>query len=139
MNDYQLLVIKGELQDLNTYVNENRKHWSKGSKSKSTETEVVEWLARTQKLKPMGSTPFITYRWMCKNKKKDKDNISFAKKFINDGLKNAGILDGDGWKHIGGFKDEFEIDPINPRVEVYIYYGESGYNRQSISKIRSEI
>ena len=119
--NYQLLTIKGSLTALNEYTNENRKHWSKGNENKTADTELVRYLCKQQKLKPMGTTPFILYRWICKDKKKDKDNIAFAKKFINDGLQEAKILDGDGWKHIGEWKDEFEIDPVNPRIEVYIY------------------
>ena len=63
---------------------------------------------------------YITFRWLCKNKKKDKDNIAFAKKFILDGLVEAGVIKNDGWDDIEGFQDEFEIDAKNPRIEVEI-------------------
>ena len=55
------------------------------------------------------------------NKRKDKDNIAFAKKFILDGMIQAKLIQNDGWKEISGFTDEFHVDKNNPRVEVTIY------------------
>ena len=63
---------------------------------------------------------FITFRWFCKNRKKDSDNIVVGKKFILDGLVEAGVLKNDGWKQVAGFKDEFEVDRDNPRIEIII-------------------
>lgn len=60
----------------------------------------------------------IIFRWYCKNQKKDPDNISFAKKFILDGMVKAGVLENDGWKQVAGFQDEFYLDKQHPRVEV---------------------
>ena len=51
---------------------------------------------------------------------KDKDNIAFSKKFIQDALVLEGIIPGDGWKNIEGFVDNFFIDKQNPRIEVTI-------------------
>ena len=49
-----------------------------------------------------------------------KDNIAFAKKFIQDALVETGVLRNDGWSEIEGFTDNFALDPKNPRVEVTI-------------------
>ena len=62
----------------------------------------------------------IKMTWYCTNKRKNPDNIAFAKKFIVDGLVDAKILEEDGWGQIKGFQDEFEIDKENPGVEVEI-------------------
>ena len=56
----------------------------------------------------------------------DKDNIAFAKKFIQDSLVHAGVLANDGWNQIEGFTDDFAVDPKNPRVEVTIEIFEGG-------------
>ena len=48
------------------------------------------------------------------------DNIASAKKFVIDGLVEADILADDGWRQVSGFSDTFEIDKVNPRVEVEI-------------------
>lgn len=60
------------------------------------------------------------FTWYCPNKRKDPDNISFAKKFILDGLQVAGVIENDGWKQIAGFSDAFYLDKQNPRVELTI-------------------
>ena len=63
----------------------------------------------------------IKYKWYSPNSRKDVDNIAFAKKFINDGLVIAGILENDSRKFVAGFTDEFFIDKINPRTEIEIW------------------
>ena len=63
---------------------------------------------------------YITYKWYEPNKKRDLDNIAFAKKFVQDALVTNGILENDGWANIVGFCDEFYVDKENPRVEVEI-------------------
>lgn len=61
------------------------------------------------------------YTWYEPNKRRDKDNISsFGRKVIQDALVQCGVLEGDGWKHVAGFSDRFEVDKTNPRIEVLI-------------------
>ena len=62
----------------------------------------------------------ITYEWYSPDQRKDLDNVAFAKKSINDGLVAAGVLDGDGRRHISGFTDRFFIDRERSRIEVTI-------------------
>lgn len=71
-------------------------------------------------LKPITNKVKLIFTWYCKDQKKDPDNISFAKKYILDGMVDAGVLKNDGWKQIQGFEDRFEVDKDNPRVEVEI-------------------
>ena len=113
------LVIPGELTDLNTYIKLERTNRYAGAKIKAEMTDYITLLAK--RLKTEIRTPVrVTYHWYCKNKRKDKSNIAFAKKFIEDGLVAAGVLKNDGWNDIEGFRDEFYIDKQNPRVEVEI-------------------
>lgn len=63
---------------------------------------------------------FLIFRWVEKDKRRDKDNIAFAKKFIQDALVKMGTIPGDGWKDVIGFIDLFDIDKKNPGVEVFI-------------------
>jgi hypothetical protein len=113
------IVIPGELADLNAYTKANRTHYHSGAKIKQEETDRVAWLVKG---KPQFENPvFINFKWYCKNERKDKDNVAFAKKFILDGLVVGGVLKGDGWKHIKGWTDEFFIDKENPRVETDIF------------------
>lgn len=62
----------------------------------------------------------MDYAWREPNRRRDKDNIAFAKKFVQDALVHAGFLKGDGWAYAGGFSGRFGVDPGNPRVEVEI-------------------
>ncbi len=116
-----ILTIKGELTDLNTYIKAlNGNRWS-GNDVKQTETERVAYEARLARLEPIEKYPVrITYRWYSPDQRKDVDNVAFSKKFINDGLVVAGILENDSRKFIAGFTDEFFIDKHSPRVEVQI-------------------
>ena len=116
------LTIPGELVDLNTYINAERSNRYAGAKIKQEMTDYITLLAKQLKIKnrPIGTPVRLIYHWYCKDKRKDKDNIAFAKKFIQDGLVNAGVLKNDGWNDIEGFSDEFFVDKQNPRVEVEI-------------------
>ncbi len=112
------LTIRGELTDLNTYIQKERGNRFAAAAIKEEETRRVYWECKSQKLKPINNPVLVDCTWYCKNKKKDKDNISFAKKFILDGLMKAGVLSNDGWDQVVGFQDTFIIDKENPRVEV---------------------
>jgi hypothetical protein len=74
--------------------------------------------------------------WHCKDKRKDKDNISAGKKFILDGLVEAGILKSDGFNYIASFHDTFFVDSQNPRIEITIQKGENHEYPTTSGKIR---
>ena len=112
------LYIKGELTDLNTFVNAERTNRYIGAKIKKTETERIYWSCREQQLQVKTKPCTIIFSWYSKNKKKDNDNISFAKKFILDGLVQAGILYDDTQEWVTGFEDHFYIDKDNPHIVV---------------------
>jgi Holliday junction resolvase RusA-like endonuclease len=115
------LTIPGELCDLNRYIQAERSHRTKAAQIKRAETERVAWEIKAQPHeKPAAYPVHIGYVWYMKDQRKDLDNIAFAKKFINDGLVLAGILPGDGQKHIAGFTDTFIVDRERPRVEIVI-------------------
>lgn len=115
------LTIPGELTDLNTYTRAQRSHRKYGASIKKEETERVAWEIKAQPHPKVTSYPVhITYTWYMKDRRKDLDNVAFAKKFINDGLVLAGVLAGDGQQHIGGFSDVFCIDATRPRIELSV-------------------
>lgn len=117
----QTLKIPGELTDFNTYINKERTNKFMAHKIKKEETEIIAWLCKSQGLQPMKSPVNILYQFYCKNKKKDKSNISAtAKKFIEDGLVTARVLTNDGWNDISGDQTEWYIDSEDPRIEVTI-------------------
>lgn len=112
-----MIVINGELPGLNEMTNANRTHWSKGAKLKKEATRRCMIAFMGKKV----TEPFkMTCHWYCKNKKKDPDNISSARKFILDGMQEANCIKNDGWDQVKGFEDYFFVDKESPRVEVYL-------------------
>jgi len=112
--------IPGEFISLNDYINKERANKFAAYAIKKEETERVNWEARIQHLPHLEHPVYLEFHWYCKNKKKDPDNIIFAKKFILDGMVQAQVLRGDGWEDILGIEDHWDIDSTNPRVEIYI-------------------
>lgn len=116
------LTIQGEMTSLNEFLRKLSYNRFAGGAVKKSETERVFWECKSQKLKKVKKYPvFISFKWYCKNHKKDWDNVCFAKKFILDGLVMAAVISNDSQQFVKGFSDEFFIDSSNPRVEVEIY------------------
>lgn len=116
------LIIKGELTDLNTYINAERANRFFGASIKKKNTELVEQEIMIQRLKPITEPVDIHITWYVKNSRKDPDNVAFAKKFILDGLVKMGVLKNDTMKEIKSFQDTFIVDKDNPRIECSIIY-----------------
>lgn len=113
------LVIPLPLIDLNTYIRVERGHWSKAAKAKKECTNICK--IHSLKAKNEGleiPTPFkATFEWYVKDKRKDLDNIAFQKKFILDGMIEAGLIENDGYKQHRQSEDIYLIDK-NERVEI---------------------
>jgi Holliday junction resolvase RusA-like endonuclease len=115
------ITIPGELTDLNTYIKALNSNRYSGNYLKKSDTELVIAYALKCKATRIKNYPVhISYAWYSKDQRKDIDNVAFAKKSINDGLVWAGVLDGDGRRHISGYTDRFFIDKEDPRIEVTI-------------------
>lgn len=114
-------VIPGILPGLNEYINAERRNRYAAAGMKRQAERAIAMHARAQHRKAHFTQPVMMhYLWVERNRKRDKDNIAFARKFIQDAFVRAGILDGDGWRHIEGFTDRFAVDPAGPRVEIEI-------------------
>lgn len=113
------LIIKGRLPNLNDLISAERKNRYAAAKLKRDAEDLVLWSAKAS-LRGKIQTPVIMhYYWFEPNQKRDKDNVSsFGRKVIQDALVKGGYLPGDGWNHITGFTDTFEVDKKNPRIEV---------------------
>lgn len=113
----------GEFTDLNNYIKAERSYRLKGAKIKSTNTDhaaiQMDAVIKRQ-FNDIKYPVLINCKWFVKNLRKDPDNIAFAKKYILDAMVIKGILEGDTMRHIKGFKDGFEVDRRNPRVDVTV-------------------
>lgn len=115
------LVIKGQLPNLNDYTNACRANRFNGAKMKQDSERIIGTYIMQQlaDVKFKGAVK-MNFRWYEPNKKRDLDNICFAKKFILDALVKNGVIKTDGWQGVAGFTDEFFIDRNQPRIEVDI-------------------
>ncbi len=70
---------------------------------------------------PRYEQAYVDFEWVEPNKRRDPDNFSSAgRKQVLDALQHAGVIPGDGWRHILGFTDTWRCDPANPGVRVVL-------------------
>ena len=117
------LIISGRLEGLNEYTEACRSNRYKGASIKKSAENFIKLHIRKQIPDVHFDAPVeLHFRWYEPNKKRDLDNICFAKKFILDALVASGTIKTDGWSGVAGFTDEFFIDSQNPRIEVDIEF-----------------
>lgn len=115
------LVIEGQLPNLNEYTRACRGSKYSGAEMKKGAEMIISAYIRNQlKGVHFDGTVELSFRWYEPNRKRDLDNICFAKKFILDALVSNGVIVADGWKGVRGFTDQFFVDAENPRIEVDI-------------------
>lgn len=115
--------IDGRLDGLNEYTKANRSNRYAGAQMKSkNEARVLEGIdaAGLTGLRIAGPV-LVSFCWCEKDRRRDADNVAFAKKFILDALVKRQIIEGDDPKHVVGFSDTVQVDKDNPRVVVTIY------------------
>lgn len=115
------LALAGRLPGLNDYTAAERGNRQAAAKLKREVEAQIMWQAKAQLrgVKFRGKV-CMHYLWIERDRRRDKDNIAFAKKFVQDALVKAKILRGDGWNEVDGFSDNFAVDAKNPRVEITI-------------------
>ena len=94
------------LPSLNNYINECRKNRYAGANMKKNVEKDIGWYIN---LLPNYKKPVkIHFHWVEENKRRDLDNVCFAKKFILDSMVKAGKLKDDNRNYVAGFRDTFE-------------------------------
>ena len=106
----QMLYIEYRLPTLNEYINAERSNRYAGAVMKKKAEATIALFIKNDRLKPVTVPVTLIYNWRMKNRRCDKDNISFAQKFIQDALVRCGILQNDGWNNIQGFSHDFEVN-----------------------------
>lgn len=112
-----------KLPSLNEYVNICRTNPYKASKfKKNLESDISMFLMRL----PVFIHPVkIRFHWIEGNKRRDLDNIAFAKKFILDAMVKCGKLKDDNRRFVTAFTDTFEYGE-ETKVILFISEVESG-------------
>lgn len=97
--------INMKLPSLNEYVNVCRTNPYKASKfKKNLEDDISIFIARLPRFtKPVR----LHFHWIEGNKRRDLDNVAFAKKFILDALVKNGKLIDDNHNYVVAFTDTF--------------------------------
>ena len=115
------LTIGGTLPGLNDYIKQLNISKFRGAELKrKTEKQISAHIRKQLKGACLTGPADIAISWIEPNRKRDKDNISSAKKFIFDALVKNKVLQNDGWANIGTIKEHFSVDPKHPRVVVMI-------------------
>lgn len=97
-----------KLPSLNQYINECRRNKYAGAKmKKQVENDIGYFINKLPEFKNPIKIKFI---WIENNKRRDLDNVCFAKKFILDSMVKAGKLKDDNRNCVTGFIDEFKYD-----------------------------
>lgn len=114
-------IISGRLDGLNEYTNANRKNRYVGaSMKKKNQNHVCNCILAQIPEEKFTDAVVLHFSWYEPNRKRDLDNIAFAKKFILDALTTCGTIAADSWQGVQGFTDRFYIDKEHPRIEVEI-------------------
>lgn len=120
MSEYKL-TIPGSLPGLNEYSTlERRNRYQAAAMKRRAEHVVMAEIRRQLRGLRIKKPVSMDYLWIEKDRRRDKDNIAFAKKFVQDALVKVGVLENDGWKQIDHFSDDFAVDAKRPRVEITI-------------------
>ncbi|MBR6987172.1 MAG: RusA family crossover junction endodeoxyribonuclease [Clostridiales bacterium] len=96
-----------KLPSLNEYVNACRSNPYVGAKMKKDSEELIGWFIK--KIAPFRNPVEVSFTWIEPNRRRDVDNISFAKKFILDALVKNGVLQDDSQKYVRALSDSFQI------------------------------
>lgn len=119
MSEVIEVFFEGEFPGLNEYILEERRHRMKGAAMKKEQTMAVKYMLVGHH--PINEYPVVMeFTWYCKDRRRDPDNIAFARKFILDGMVDASFLKNDTMEFIIGFSDRFVVDPKKPGVTVVI-------------------
>ena len=114
----QRVMIRGKLPSLNEYVEACRRNAFQGASMKRSIEQGVAW--QVIKMKPLAEPCYFIFTWYEETKRRDKDNVSTARKYIFDALQKAGKLKNDNNRYILGFEDRF-LYGKEQGVELMIY------------------
>lgn len=110
------LVIEGKMPSLNELIAKTNHNKYGGNEFKQNIESDIKWQILKQireknieHLLPLKNMADFEFTYIEENKKRDKDNIASSKKYLFDALVRVGVIQNDGWKWVGDFKETFVI------------------------------
>ena len=91
--------------------------WQRYDEEKQLYQSMIRADIKAANLTPMGRVR-VQFLWHEKNKRRDKDNICAAQKYIFDALVEQQILQNDGWAEIASIQHEWIVCPSAPGCRV---------------------
>lgn len=115
----QTFTIPGRLPGRNEVTRADRGNRYAANKLKRETQEAIAWAAKAARVKPVTRPVTVTCAWYERDRRRDVDNVQSGVKLILDALQAAGILQGDGQRHVRHVVHEpVRIDKASPRVVV---------------------
>lgn len=112
------LDIPGKLPTLNEYSDAERACRYKGSGLKRrTQAGIRALCAGAPRF---DGHVYVGFAWVRPDRRCDKDNVAFAKKFVLDALQEAGVIKRDSWNLCTPYDHSFRVNPNNPRTVVVV-------------------
>ena len=117
--------INHKLPSLNDYINalKSPQGQYKGAKMKREVDQICGWyiLPKKRLIKAICENPVVIwYHWHEATKRRDKDNVFSASKYILDSMQECGVLKNDNNRYIEGIFNSIEYDGTDG-VDVKIY------------------
>ena len=116
------LILNMPFPTLNEYIDLERANKYAAADMKKRKTNSVAFLALEQKFKLEKKKYDVYFTWYKPNNKKDHDNITFAKKFVLDGLVLAKILPSDGSRYVNNFRDTIILDKTRDYISCKVEF-----------------
>lgn len=114
-----LFEIPGTLPTLNQYTDANRAGWQGGARIKrQAEAEIKMAIGKDHP--SFDGAVDVWMLWVRPDMRTDKDNVCFAKKFIQDALQAKGVIERDSWKLCTPHDFGFAVSKARPRTVVLV-------------------
>ena len=114
------MTIEGAFPSLNDYIRAINANRFRGNAVKRECTEAAAWAAKAARMPRFSKPVTVRFTWIEKNRRRDLDNVAFGKKFVLDGLVQAGVIGNDTPQYVTGFEDRFMYDGRHPRIIVEV-------------------
>jgi len=118
-NGSRALWIPRRAPNLNDLIRAHAQHPHVYDRIKKSWADTVALVAAPRCIASLRGVPCsVHFELIEKDSRRDPDNIAAgAAKLILDGLVKAGVIEGDGWKHISGLSFSWRVgEPVGVRV-----------------------